>query len=112
MIPRRPGAGISKEKIMTEKVVGALSVHKVTHEIHLNVKHRESGLVSGIVIDSDDPIGAVHQADRIAIGGLEGFPESRHTVGVVTKVSHAFKGGALNRDFTHVTMVEIDELED
>ena len=95
---------------MTEQIVGTLTVKKASQELHLNVKRPLGDLANVIVIQSDAPLAtAFSKGERIIIGGLDGFPESRHTTGVVRQVSHTFAGGAL--DFIHVTMVDIDETD-
>jgi len=95
---------------MTDQVVGELTVKKAAHHLHLNVKHQHGDLISAVVIHTDAPLApAMLKGEKVTIAGLEGFPESRHTTGVVRKVSHTFTGGAL--DFIHVTMVEIDEVD-
>lgn len=95
---------------MTQNVVGGMTVKKASHHLHLNVKRPRGDLINSIVIESDTPLATAFQkGERINIGSLEGFPESRHTTGVVWKVSHTFTGGAL--DFIHVTLVDIDETE-
>ena len=93
---------------MTEQIVGGLIVKKASYHTHLNVKHLHGDLISAIVIEGDTPLAAMHAGERVVIGGLEGFPESRHTAGRVQRVAHTLGGGAL--DFTHVTLVDIDEV--
>jgi hypothetical protein len=93
---------------MTEQIVGALTVQMATYHLRLNVKHRHGDLINSITIQSDRAT-AMQVGERVSIGGLEGFPESRHTRGVVRRVSHTFTGGAL--DFVHTVLVDIDEDE-
>jgi hypothetical protein len=95
---------------MTERVVGGLTVKKASHHLHLNVKSPLGDLINCIVIESDMPLAtAFQEGEHINIGSLDGFPEARHTTGVVRQVSHTLTGGAL--DFIHVTSVEINETE-
>ncbi|MEH2536566.1 MULTISPECIES: hypothetical protein [unclassified Bradyrhizobium] len=56
---------------------------------------------------SDTPFATIRNGERIRIGGVEGFPESRLITGVVRKVSHTISGGPL--DFTQTVTVDVDQ---
>jgi hypothetical protein len=92
-----------------QTIVGELTIETPRTHLHLSVTNRRTGITNSVVVKYDRPLGVPREGERVAIGGLEGFPESRHTVGVVQKVAHTFTGGAL--DFIQVTTVDIDEVE-
>jgi hypothetical protein len=84
-------------------------VKRITHHLHLNVKHPVANLISATVIASDSPLATFQKGDRINIGALEGYPEARHTHGVVRQISHTLTGDRAN--LIHSTVVEIDEVD-
>jgi hypothetical protein len=98
------------EMTTTQIVRGdGMLVKRVTHHLHLNVKHPIADLITATVIASDSPLAAFSKGDRINIGALEGYPEARQTSGIVRQVSHTFTGGP--SDLIHSTVVEIDEVD-
>lgn len=88
-------------------VVGALHVVRARYVTNLNVKH-PSGIVNSISIESDAPLGDMHECERVTIS-CNGFPEYRMTAGIVRKVSHVLHGGP--RDFYHTINVDLDEVD-
>jgi hypothetical protein len=98
------------EKMTTQIVRGdGMLVKRVTHHLHLNVKHPVADLISSTVVASDSPLAAFQKGDRINIGALEGYPEARQTSGIVRQVSHTFTGAPDNLICS--TLVEIDEVD-
>ena len=88
-----------------------LKIRKITYRLVLNVRHW-SGSGGGshtdsVAIQSDTPFATIHNGERIRIGGIKGFPESRLTTGVVRSVSHIISGGA--NDFTHEVTAFVDQ---
>jgi microcystin-dependent protein len=58
-----------------------------------------------VILESDRPFAAPHAGERVTIGDLEGFHESRLTMGQVASVSHTFTGSS--RKLTHITTVHV-----
>jgi len=78
-----------------------LKIRKITYRLVLNVRHwsGSGSYADSVAIESDTPFATIHNGERIRIAGVEGFPESRLTTGVVRSVSHIISGGA--NEFTH-----------
>jgi cell shape-determining protein MreC len=75
-----------------------------------NVKHWSGELTNSIRIESDTPPVNYAVGDRLTICGLEGFPESRLTVGRVRAVKRTLSGGAA--EVRYDITVDADELQD
>jgi hypothetical protein len=87
-----------------------LKIRKITHRLVLNVRHWSRGSGShtdSVAIESDTPFATIHNGERIRIGGIEGFPESRLMTGVVRSVSHIISGGT--HDFMHEVTAFVDQ---
>ena len=67
-----------------------LKIRKITYRLVLNVRHwsGSGSYADSVAIESDTPFATIHNGKRIRIAGVEGFPESRLTTGVVVCVSH------------------------
>jgi hypothetical protein len=77
---------------------------KVTSSVLINVHHWSGDTSANSVrIESETPLGAFAVGDRVWIGGLEGYPESRLTMGRVRGIKHTLSGDKLN--FRHEIVV-------
>ena len=94
---------------MNQERIEELKIRKITHRLVLNVRHwsGSGSYADSVAIESDTPFATIHNGERIRIGGIKGFPESRLTTGVVRSVSHIISGGA--NDFTHEVTAFVDQ---
>jgi hypothetical protein len=86
-----------------------LKIRKITYRLVLNVRHwsGSGSYADSVAIESDTPFATIHNGERIRIAGVEGFPESRLTTGVVRSVSHIISGGT--HDFMHEVTAFVDQ---
>jgi hypothetical protein len=86
-----------------------LKIRKITYRLVLNVRHwsGSGSYADSVAIESDTPFATIHNGERIRIAGVEGFPESRLTIGVVRSVSHIISGGT--HDFMHEVTAFVDQ---
>ncbi len=94
---------------MNQERIEELKIRKITHRLVLKVRHwsGSGSHTDSVAIESDTPFATIHNGERIRIGGIEGFPESRLTTGVVRSVSHIISGGT--HDFTHEVTAFVDQ---
>ena len=94
---------------MNQERIEELKIRKITYRLVLNVRHwsGSGSYADSVAIESDTPFATIHNGERIRIAGVEGFPESRLTTGVVRSVSHIISGGA--NDFTHEVTAFVDQ---
>jgi hypothetical protein len=58
-----------------------LKPRKITYSVLVNVHHWSGEHTNSVRIESDTPLGPFVVGERFWIGGLDGFPESRLTMG-------------------------------
>ena len=94
---------------MNQERIEELKIRKITHRLVLNVRHwsGSGSHTDSVAIESDTPFATIHNGERIRIGGIKGFPESRLTTGVVRSVSHIISGGT--HDFMHEVTAFVDQ---
>jgi len=94
---------------MNQERIEELKIRKITHRLVLNVRHwsGSGSYADSVAIESDTPFATIHNGERIRIAGVEGFPESRLTTGVVRSVSHIISGGT--HDFMHEVTAFVDQ---
>jgi hypothetical protein len=84
-----------------------LRPRKVTYSALINVHHWSGECTNSVRVETESPLGPFAIGDRLWIGGLDGFPESRLTMGRVRAVKHFLGGNTLN--LTHDITVDVDE---
>lgn len=94
---------------MNQERIEELKIKKNTHRLVINVRHwsGSDSHTDSVAIVSDTPFATIRNGERIRIGGVEGFPESRLITGVVRKVSHTISSGPL--DFSQTVTVDVDQ---
>jgi hypothetical protein len=92
---------------MTETEITTLKPRKITYSLLLNVHYWSGENTKSIRIEAETPLGPFVAGDRLWIGGLDGFPESRLTTGKVREIKHTLSGNTLN--LIQVTTVDVDE---
>jgi hypothetical protein len=70
-------------------------IGKTTYRLLLNVRHWSGpDYIDSVTLESDAPFAPIHEGDRLTIGDLEGYTESRLTHAVVERVLHSLSGRA------------------
>ena len=90
---------------MTDEIT--LKPREITYSVLINVHHWSGEHTNSIRIESETPPAQLVVGDRLWIGGLDGVPESRLTMGKVRGVKHFLGGKTLN--LTHDITVDVDE---
>jgi hypothetical protein len=77
-------------------------IAKTSYRLHLNVRHWSTeSYDDSVILQSPVPFAPMHQGERLTIGDLAGWPESRLTHAVVERVLHSLTGGPhLKHDIT------------
>jgi hypothetical protein len=87
--------------------IAPILIGKTTYRLRLSVRHRSGQHMGTVTLESEKPFGSIHEGERMTIGDLEGYHESRLTIGRIRDVSHTFTGGS--RGFTHAVTVHVDQ---
>lgn len=68
---------------MNQERIEELKIKKITHRLVINVRHwsGSDSHTDSVAIVSDTPFATIRNGERIRIGGVEGFPESRLITG-------------------------------
>jgi hypothetical protein len=90
---------------MTE--ITTLRPRKITYSVLINVHHWSGEHTNSIRIESETPLDPFVVGDRLWIGGLDGFPESRLTMGKAREIKHLLGGNTIN--LIHEITVDVDE---
>lgn len=85
-----------------------LKPRNTTYTLTLSVHDGDD--VKSVRIESETPPATFAVGDRVWLGDLDGFPESRLTIGEVRGVRHVMGGNVLR--LTHDIVVDIAELSD
>jgi hypothetical protein len=84
-----------------------LKPRKITYSALINVHHWSGEHTNSIRVETESPLVPFAIGDQLWIGGLDGFPESRLTIGRVRAVRHSLSGDTLA--LVHDVTIDVDE---